>query len=930
MRDPLLVSPPVDSAVGRPRGPLLLAVLCALALAALALPGGSNPEPVGAQACPPYCDTPVITPAWHVHMCDEPYQEQLDDNHCMYGPGVTEFPAGTDRVYVIYCHQRDDTVRISIRDTGGGLQYVNHPDGLTYAGSACETMAYSERNGIAPGGSPYFTTMYWPEGPFSGVGAGIEWYVGLFIAWDADFYYGEEALARITARDPAANLDPLRRDRITMRVSSDSDPEGFLVELEEEAPSLPIFKSVTPIGFSREQTDAAAHELLVASHDEIYVSYCPRDCQTAYEDRAVWLATDATVTPTSLPTYAGPPPTATATPPPELQVRYTTLRPAPADVGYAPQKSANKSRVNHLGYPTMYVGMWTRGDNLHFGMVQFDLETIPGDATIIDARLELDGQSDDFTDAGRWRVQLLGEAVDAGWREASFEDMRGAPVIGRIGAELTEADLRPGRTNSFGFAVEQLAWLDARLRGSRRASFRVDGPDGEDNNLFAWHTGVDVYGRASEPPDPALGPRLVVGYTRALPSATPGGPPSATLPPPATATARPSATASPSPPPSTPTGAATAIASATPVSGASPSPTVTQADFPTPTGAVGSTETPDAPTTATASPGASSTAAATAGSATAAAPTATPQPTLPGTPAPDATSTRTAMPTAGSSSTQTPPPVGATATPPPGGREGRQICVVAFRDANGNTVRDPEERFLAGVTVRLRHEDSGAFVTWTTDGANDPDFCWAGLADGRYTLRLLELPRDHVASGPAEFQVDVPLAAGSVTYAFGARPADVPTATPSLVPTEPPPADTLTPEASPTPRDTPTPTAQPTVVGPQGEICASAWEDRDGNGFLDADETWVADLLVEIARSPDGQAVRALRTLSGRPVCSVLPSGVWHVRLVDPAPWNGVGEASQAVLLTEGSLASVSFPLAPLEAGRAYLPFAMRRVATSR
>ena len=94
---------------------------------------------------------------------------------------------------------------------------------------------------LKAGGSPYYTSAVWPEGPFSGIGAGIEWYVGLYVAFDADVYYGRDAQAAITARDPAANLDPSVRDRITVRVTSDADPTGILVSMIEEAAAFPLF-----------------------------------------------------------------------------------------------------------------------------------------------------------------------------------------------------------------------------------------------------------------------------------------------------------------------------------------------------------------------------------------------------------------------------------------------------------------------------------------------------------------------------------------------------------------------------------------------------------------------------------------------------------------------------------------------------------------
>jgi hypothetical protein len=369
-------------------------------------------------------------------MCDKSYQEQLDDNHCMHGDGVTEFPSGTDQVYIIYCHRAEDVVVVRVKDAGGGLQYVNHPDGITYTGDACETLVFSKRNGIPAAGSPYYTSAYWPEGPFSGVSRGVEWFIGLFVAFDQDNYYGDEARALITARDPAANLDPVAYDEVVVRVTSTSDPVGFDVVLREEAPSFPIFASDPPLRFSTMASDPASGVIKVANRDVVTVSYCPRDCKTPYVDTATWYQIVATITPTALPTYGGPPPTPTATPPPDIRVEYITLRPAPDDVGYVPEISVNRNLPNHLGYPTIYSGMWTHGSNRHFGMVQFDLGVLPEGSHIRDARLDMVGRDKDFTEPGRWAVQLLDDSIDEGWRTATYSQVSSTGALVQIGPDL--------------------------------------------------------------------------------------------------------------------------------------------------------------------------------------------------------------------------------------------------------------------------------------------------------------------------------------------------------------------------------------------------------------------------------------------------------------------------------------------------------------
>lgn len=828
-----------------------------LLLVVLALPG-QRTDSARAQACPPYCETPVITPAWHLHMCDVPYQEQLDDNRCMRGPGVTEFPAGTDRVYIIYCHHLPEEVgnivRVQVKDSGGGLQYVNHPDGITYVGDGCETLVFQKRTGIPPGGSPYFTSAVWPEGPFSGIGAGIEWFVGLFVAFDADFYYGLDAEAVITARDPAANLDPLGIDEITVQVSSTTDPVGISMRLVEQSEGFPVFKAASPLRFSDRMSDAAAGVIRVNNNDTITVSYCPRGCTTPYIDTATWIQIHATVTPTSLPTYAGPRPTATNTPPPGVPIEHITLRPAPEDVGYVPQISANQSRVNHLGYPTIYSGMWTSGRNRHFGMIQFRLDALPAGARTVDARLEMIGQSRDFIDSGEWTVQLLDPSMDAGWRSATFEHVKNAVSLARIGPVLGEFELTDGRTNTFGFSPEQLGLLDARLDSSRRVSFRVDGPGGEDNNLFAWHSGVDVYERASAPPDPALGPSLTIGY---VPAGT--GP-------------------SPTPPPSPTSFGPTATPSATSIS----SPTVDPLATPTPTLTPGGSE------------------------------TAVASPTTPGGSAePSATSAEVGTPTDVPSAT------------PIGGARGRQACITAFDDRDGDGSRSPDERFIAGLTVQLTHIASGAFVTWTTDGANDPDFCWNGLVDGQYTIAITERPRGMIASGPTEYRFDVPMESTSITFEFGVRSADAPTA----LPTDPP---TATPSALPTLRPTPTPL--PTVVGPQGTLCAIAFSDIDANGFDDPGEPLIEDASIRI-EDEHRSAVRALMSRSDGAVCVPLAAGVYYVSSEPVTGYEATTSIAEVVLLTDGDVRNVRFGwhrrIAPNGSG-IYLPFALRQVRPRR
>jgi hypothetical protein len=65
----------------------------------------------------------------------------------------------------------------------------------------------------------------------------------------------------------------------------------------------------------------------------------------------------------------------------------------------------------------------------------------------------------------------------------------------------------------------------------------------------------------------------------------------------------------------------------------------------------------------------------------------------------------------------------------PGGR----ICVLAFNDANGNTVRDPMEPLLADVVASLQDAQAIGIGSYVTTGQAEP-YCFTELGPGTYTV----------------------------------------------------------------------------------------------------------------------------------------------------------------------------------------------------
>jgi hypothetical protein len=241
--------------------------------------------------------------------------------------------------------------------------------------------------------------------------------------------------------------------------------------------------------------------------------------------------------------------------------------------------------------------------------------------------------------------------------------------------------------------------------------------------------------------------------------------------------------------------------------------------------------------------------------------------------------------------------------------------VVAFLDTNGNGTREPEERFLAGVTLRLTHVRTGAYVSRTTDGTNDPDYCWDGLINGDYSIAVAALPEGHQVTGPAEWQFSVPFSGAPAHYTFGARRGPLPTPTPTLSPTARP---------TDTPAPTGTPTPQPTVIGPAGDLCLMVYHDRNSNRFHDPEEPLVGDVRITV-RDDAGATVREVLSRRDGAVCTRLAVGVYYARSALPSGWVAVGAEEQAVLVTAGGQQTVAFGQRPLrEPGLAYLPFLAR------
>ena len=184
-----------------------------------------------------------------------------------------------------------------------------------------------------------------------------------------------------------------------------------------------------------------------------------------------------------------------ATPTPPSGGTTITLTPAADAVGWV--MSAEDSG-NHFGDDDMYVGIFSGW--IYHGAVQFDLSSIPSDARIRSAALELTGQTRRFLgDGGTWFLRLLSPDVDPNWPTPSFADIHNAPALHTIPPILHNEDLGVGVVNTFVFEQAHLRALEDRLASTKRVSFRLDGPDSGGNNVFSWDSGYGTGGLGAKP-----------------------------------------------------------------------------------------------------------------------------------------------------------------------------------------------------------------------------------------------------------------------------------------------------------------------------------------------------------------------------------------------------------------------------------------------
>ncbi len=212
----------------------------------------------------------------------------------------------------------------------------------------------------------------------------------------------------------------------------------------------------------------------------------------------------ATPTPTATATATGTPlPTSTPTPTATPITRSVELTPPPNSAGYVQSRSPNS---NFFNGSDIFAGSNYQSTRLEtwIGAMQFDISSLPANATITAAELRLTGKTAAYLDSVtgmRWQVQMLAPSVDAGWTTIGYAQMSQAPVVATLTPDVAKENLGVGVVNVFTFTPDGLAKLQERLRTTGKVSLRIvatDVPSGW-RSIFGWYAGMAPSGAATSP-----------------------------------------------------------------------------------------------------------------------------------------------------------------------------------------------------------------------------------------------------------------------------------------------------------------------------------------------------------------------------------------------------------------------------------------------
>ena len=172
------------------------------------------------------------------------------------------------------------------------------------------------------------------------------------------------------------------------------------------------------------------------------------------------------------------------------------LFPNPSDVGYVAQKLIETNR-KHFGINSLFIGInETKG--ISYGVMKFNLDSIPKDAIIKDAKFslyQLNRVNAKIEKYGQWSVSFLDTRTISDITD--FEQVQNSKVIQTLGQTIPSEQLAQGIWSHWSFNEYEKKILENELQNGY-VIFKISGPTtlptGRDSQMMMFDLGYGKFG----------------------------------------------------------------------------------------------------------------------------------------------------------------------------------------------------------------------------------------------------------------------------------------------------------------------------------------------------------------------------------------------------------------------------------------------------
>ncbi len=173
-----------------------------------------------------------------------------------------------------------------------------------------------------------------------------------------------------------------------------------------------------------------------------------------------------------------------------------TIFPMKSKVGYVAEKSP-EANAGHFGVNSLKVGV-SQARGISYGVIEFDLSSIPKDAIILDAQISLyplNRVSAKIEKYGEWTMTMLDSKTIANIRD--FEQVHKAKIIKSVGESIPSERLTQGIWSRWIFNEFEREYLRKQL-DRKKVIFKLAGPTklpiGRDSQIMVFDLGYGNQG----------------------------------------------------------------------------------------------------------------------------------------------------------------------------------------------------------------------------------------------------------------------------------------------------------------------------------------------------------------------------------------------------------------------------------------------------